>query len=1003
MWGTCAKLLCITLWAAALSIVFPGFQSRSLAAESSTEVIETLSAFPGYYSVATPEQIRAKLRGISLAGVAVTEPVLGDEPIQITPLMRAAKETPHGEVIDILVKAGCDVNAATGPIPIPKGTPQLYGLRDTGPRMPLHFAVLNPNPAALKALLKYKPDLEALSGQRSNYTALELAAGRSGRATHFTALLEAGAKAVIPRSITSKRDEYTPENHIWSLFLGRRTRSDSDSTPIPKVRPEDAAIMTAALLKAGYKPGPRALSAALSAGQNEAARSLLRAGVSPRYMNEEGLNMLQAALERPRLDTLHPYTFPVADPAIIADLALHIDVNAGRDEEKTPLVLAAKAGMDAPVFKALVDAGAKPGDDNDLLLYFLQGPCDKPEVLTYLLSLGFSPSVEGKQRGLTPLEATSRAPEKPKCALALVKAGADPSDLSGLDRRFAVKAGILDPEGARLVTASTVGKDPLDTALAATGAATNMPAARKDPREAVVDARFYHTATPDQVREIVGKQSLSGIRSRTERVSLRGGPGLSSEAALILALILAPRETITGKRTVTYKFTPLTIAARVTPYPEVIDILVNAGCNVNDLDSQALRSVVYNKNPKVLEAVLRYKPDLNIRMPGGGSPLHELAMSERTTTEHLRIFLAAKPDLNVQSTKDIMYINEGETVLMRAIYWRKADRVRMLLAAGANPNLGNRRGSRPLDVAIEAGEYTLAKELIAAGAELNYKGDRRTPLAAAARKKRIDPELLRRLLAAYGPKSEEAQAALNEAAEDGSVEGLRNLLAGGVTPTTGEQSALCRAVRRYYVNGEGISLLLAKGADPEQICYGGSTPLILAISSGPENVTALIEGGAKANGTDKAGNTALLHAVSGRPEGDDAERERLGVIQALIAAKADVNARSKPQGWSVLQCALQNPEALRLLLKAGARVNDIAGDGETPLTKAVTSWEYTRNHAKQYVAYWNFDGAVPVLLAGGANPRQPNAGGTLPLALARSQKSGAAVAYLERALQSPKK
>ncbi|MDR2506667.1 MAG: hypothetical protein LBD67_01515, partial [Candidatus Accumulibacter sp.] len=72
-----------------------------------------LLADPRYWEAVTPEQARALIAGRSLAGMRSEKKYAGDKDA-LTPLMAAAWRTPYPEIIDLLVKAGGEVDATTG-------------------------------------------------------------------------------------------------------------------------------------------------------------------------------------------------------------------------------------------------------------------------------------------------------------------------------------------------------------------------------------------------------------------------------------------------------------------------------------------------------------------------------------------------------------------------------------------------------------------------------------------------------------------------------------------------------------------------------------------------------------------------------------------------------------------------------------------------------------------------------------------------------------------------
>ncbi|MDR2161556.1 MAG: ankyrin repeat domain-containing protein [Desulfovibrio sp.] len=966
------------------------------------EVARALT-MPGYWETATPAQVRALVGKYSLAGVRAE---VRHEPAY-TPLMLAAWSSPHDEIIDFLIRAGCAVNAEAevrNQFRRPGATDE-YGDTETEDlSAPLHFAVLNPRPAVLAALLRHKPDLDTRADAPAPFSALELAVRRPGRTEHLKLLLEAGARPK-PRPRGFIRDG------LWRLFLGY-TDASLNGGPIGSafgilVSPEEAAAKTRLLLAHGVPPDADALARALAAGQNEAARLLLDAGVDPAATIENN-SMLYYALFRPgnregAANSYRVFDVPRADPALIRRLLRA----GGRLEGNGWLALACKSG-NLDVVRLLAEAGAPyTTKGNELIFAALSSNIDCADVIEYLLSLGFSPTAEGQQRGISPLDATTDHPrQKPRCALALVKAGADPSELLGdLDRAFAVKAGILDSNGNIQVRAdapSSAEQRRLEEARREI-----LGAARKNPKDALYWPLFYSVAAPDEVKEIIGGRSLAGTRViKTEQdVSLGHGPAAQ---ALILALpvLIFQKEFWTGKRTIRQEYTPLAEAAGTTPHPEVIHLLVKAGCKVRDLNYEALQKALFNPNPAVLEAVLSYKPDVNkVSIFYFGSLLHYLTRTnpQEFRAEHFRLLLAAGADPNVLSGKD------KDTPLLVAAYHANAEAGRLLLAAGADPNHVNRVGDTALDRALNEGAYGLALDILKAGGRgkaplTNLAEAKAKPISPAERQER--DEVLPLLLKMQGQDSADARGSLAAAAKEGNLELLRLLLAGQPG-----RAALNSALSAAMVNDgdpnkarkgaeKPAALLLAAGADPNaridtmDSYHSGNFGLpflcFAARVHSPDLADLLLKAGADVNIRADVSFSGvnitplmILGVFPPRPASRENLEPFLRAARRLLAAGADVQ-REDEQGGSALLYSLASPELAALLLKAGARVNAATASGWTPLTWAASREEYAD--------------AIPLLLQAGAKPGQADGQGRLPLQVALDSGNGKAVALLQAAL-----
>ena len=182
-------------------------------------------------------------------------------------------------------------------------------------------------------------------------------------------------------------------------------------------------------------------------------------------------------------------------------------------------------------------------------------------------------------------------------------------------------------------------------------------------------------------------------------------------------------------------------------------------------------------------------------------------------------------------------------------------------------------------------------------------------------------------------------------------------------------------------NGDAamIARLLDAGADPNRALMAGETPVMTAARSGTvQGVRLLVEAGAEVNARETSREqTALMWAVAqGQHE----------VVQVLLEAGADVEARSKVRprlmfaedtnstvyeqgvienlgGFTPLLFAARHShvESARLLVAAGAEVDNSASNGASPLVIAVHSG---------HTAFAQF------LLAEGADPDGIGAGYT---------------------------
>jgi ankyrin repeat protein len=347
------------------------------------------------------------------------------------------------------------------------------------------------------------------------------------------------------------------------------------------------------------------------------------------------------------------------------------------------------------------------------------------------------------------------------------------------------------------------------------------------------------------------------------------------------------------------------------------------------------------------------------------------------------------------------------------------DSVERLLAAGADVNVANRYGVRPLHVALEAGDAVLTRRLLEAGADAEAP-DRagEAPLLIAARVG--DAELARALLAhgaAVDARDESfGQTPLMIAAREGHVETAGALLEAGADadaqtraeppprfiPPSESPEGLSRGAgiiragwpdgrgKRYpaggsktpllYATREGhlalARLLIDNGANLELGDGNGVTPLINAVvnasiirvnrtgtSDHLKIAQLLLDAGADVNAVDWYGETPLWAAVDvrnlelGRDGNDRSVREdAFALIERLLESGANPNARTR-----------EYPHERRFILVVVGSVSWVDLTGQTPFLRAAASGDVD---------------VMRLLLAHGADPNIATDAGTTALMVA---------------------
>jgi ankyrin repeat protein len=142
-------------------------------------------------------------------------------------------------------------------------------------------------------------------------------------------------------------------------------------------------------------------------------------------------------------------------------------------------------------------------------------------------------------------------------------------------------------------------------------------------------------------------------------------------------------------------------------------------------DDSALNSTVCYNHPDILLILLEAGTDPNIH--GEHVPaLHVAASNDNVEAAHILISHGAKIDMRDTVNND--------TALIYGIRDGKFSVAELLLEAGADPNLTDRRGFAPVHIAVARNDAKLVQCLLDHGAAINVRthSDGRTPLIIAA-------------------------------------------------------------------------------------------------------------------------------------------------------------------------------------------------------------------------------------------------------------------------------
>jgi ankyrin repeat protein len=320
------------------------------------------------------------------------------------------------------------------------------------------------------------------------------------------------------------------------------------------------------------------------------------------------------------------------------------------------------------------------------------------------------------------------------------------------------------------------------------------------------------------------------------------------------------------------------------------------------------------------------------------SPIADAAM--RGDKAAVQALIRQKADVNAPQT-------DGATALQWAAYRDDVELAGALIAAGANVKTANRDGATPMSLAAINGSAPMIDKLIQAGADPNEPGPHgETPLMFAARNG--NPAAV--------------QALLNHNAGVNAKEKLR-----GTT-------ALMWAAEQDHP--AAVRLLIARGADlraasnPDAkggTAYLAPTPRQRAINDGIAPDGSFL--GRRGGGRAATPEAAPAKPVTATPAVD---------INAADAAAADAafnrtqNANGGGLTALVFAARQGSLDSARVLVEAGADVNQTSRYGWSPLLTAVQNRHY------QLASY---------LLDHGADPNRANKGGWTPLYLATDNRN----------------
>ncbi len=441
----------------------------------------------------------------------------------------------------------------------------------------------------------------------------------------------------------------------------------------------------------------------------------------------------------------------------------------------------------------------------------------------------------------------------------------------------------------------------------------------------------------------------------------------------------------------------LRYAAKNGASSDVIKLLIDSGAGISDIDeddndvegNSILHLAISSGNVETFNALYDAgeEIDLNERDRSGYTLLHLAAKSG--SRESIKRLLQLGVEMNIG-------MSDGFTPLHCAASTNSIGAIEELLNAGASVNAGEKYGRTPMHYAARHGSLEAIDFLILKGAKINSGEEegKMTPLHEAVKSSHLSYDCIFSLMRAGAHVNATARfhslgTPLSVAASRShDTEILKALLSAGakvnVTDSTGNtpllqilnRSALTGGSKTRYILTNTVILLLRAGADVNCTNHSGFSPLHIALSQehSGEVITALLAAGANSNCRNKQGSTPLhIAATKGRSD----------VIHFLIMSGGEVNAKDH-EDRAPLHYAL-NPEIIKAFISAGAAIDSIDKNGNTPLHEVAS-----RGSAD----------AIITLLDAGADKSIPGKDGKLAIELAKSNgllKGTTVIEMLEKA------
>ena len=377
---------------------------------------------------------------------------------------------------------------------------------------------------------------------------------------------------------------------------------------------------------------------------------------------------------------------------------------------------------------------------------------------------------------------------------------------------------------------------------------------------------------------------------------------------------------------------------------EPCEFFVQPGADVNDRNARTGKSLlmyaVLDGSLECVNTLITAGADVNERDPRTGRTLLMYAAQNRLFTDRVKLLLAAGADVNATSTN-------GRTALMDAVISSCMDNVQALITAGADVNMKCKYGRTALGYAMNYWRIRdCTNVLIDAGADVNTTGLSTSELLIQSVKTGND-RIVGHLLQGgvdVNTIGLNTSILLMKAVTDGNDRIVRHLLQAGADVNMGGSNTLTSQLITKAVhiwNDKVLAQLVQAGAHVNIPSPGMSQLLFDAVWEGYYKiVNLLIEAGADVNQNPEHGttNSVIAHAVHAfhSRRWQDFYQCKIKCIQILLKAGAHVN---KQTGPSLLTSYITSP-ACRLERQQDDRLGRLLyAAGETVDWPSLERWD----------------------------------------------------------------